>query len=169
MLSLIGDYENQLKQTALIDRLTGLYNRHYMVGRLESAVKEDGPHFVAMIDIDDFKKINDRYGHNAGDYVLVNVARILKDICRDSKVARWGGEEFLVLTSGTVNDNGSLIEKLRASIEKEDFAFGEDHIKVTITAGLADYSGNDSIDKWVNVADENLYKGKKSGKNKVVC
>lgn len=169
MLSLIGDYENKLKQTALIDRLTGLYNRHYMVGRLESAVKEDGPHFVAMIDIDDFKKINDRYGHNAGDYVLVNVARILKDICRDSKVARWGGEEFLVLTSGTVNDNGSLIEKLRASIEKEDFAFGEDHIKVTITAGLADYSGSDSIDKWVNVADENLYKGKKSGKNKVVC
>lgn len=168
MLSLIGDYENQLKQTALIDRLTGLYNRHYMVGRLESATKENGPHSVAMIDIDDFKKINDRYGHNAGDYVLVNVARILKDICRDSKVSRWGGEEFLILTSGTITDNSALIEKLRASIEKEDFAFGEDHIKVTITAGLADYSGNDSIDKWVNVADENLYKGKKTGKNKVV-
>lgn len=168
MLNLIGDYENQLKQTALIDRLTGLYNRHYMVGRLESATKENGPHSVAMIDIDDFKKINDRYGHNAGDYVLVNVARILKDICRDSKVSRWGGEEFLILTSGTISDNSALIEKLRASIEKEDFAFGEDHIKVTITAGLADYSGNDSIDKWVNVADENLYKGKKTGKNKVV-
>ena len=168
MLNLIGDYENQLKQTALIDRLTGLYNRHYMVGRLESAAKETGPHFVAMIDIDDFKKINDRYGHNAGDYVLVNVARILKDICRDSKVSRWGGEEFLILTSGSVSTDASLIEKLRAAIEKEDFAFGEDHIKVTITAGLADYSGSDSIDKWVNVADENLYKGKKSGKNKVV-
>lgn len=168
MLSLIGDYENQLKQTALIDRLTGLYNRHYMVGRLESAAKETGPHFVAMIDIDDFKKINDRYGHNAGDYVLVNVARILKDICRDSKVSRWGGEEFLVLASGSISENGSLIEKLREAIEKEDFAFGEDHIRVTITAGLADYSGNDSIDKWVNIADENLYKGKKSGKNKVV-
>ena len=168
MLSLIGDYENQLKQTALIDRLTGLYNRHYMVGRLESATKENGPHSVAMIDIDDFKKINDRYGHNAGDYVLVNVARILKNICRDCKVSRWGGEEFLILASGTISDNSALIEKLRASIEKEDFAFGEDHIKVTITAGLADYSGNDSIDKWVNVADENLYKGKKTGKNKVV-
>ena len=116
-----------------------------------------------MIDIDDFKKINDRYGHNAGDYVLVNVARILKDICRDSKVSRWGGEEFLILASGTISDNSALIEKLRASIEKEDFAFGEDHIKVTITAGLADYSGNDSIDRWVNVADENLYKGKKTG------
>ena len=99
MLNLIGDYENQLKQTALIDRLTGLYNRHYMVGRLESAVKENGPHSVAMIDIDDFKKINDRYGHNAGDYVLVNVARILKNICRDCKVSRWGGEEFLILAS----------------------------------------------------------------------
>ena len=168
MLNLIGDYENQLKQTALIDRLTGLYNRHYMVGRLESAAKESGSHFIAMIDIDDFKKINDRFGHNAGDYVLVNVARILKDICKDNKVSRWGGEEFLVLASGSISENGSLIEKIRETIEKEDFVFGEDHISVTITAGLSDHSNDSTIDKWVSIADENLYKGKKSGKNKVV-
>ncbi|MBO7336895.1 MAG: diguanylate cyclase, partial [Lachnospiraceae bacterium] len=72
MLSLIGDYENQLKQTAQIDKLTGLYNRHYMVGKLEKSINEGKPMFVTMVDIDDFKKINDRYGHNAGDYVLVN-------------------------------------------------------------------------------------------------
>ena len=168
MLSLIGDYENKLKETALIDRLTGLYNRHYMIGRLESAAKE-APYFIAMLDIDDFKKINDRYGHNAGDYVLVNVARIMKENCRNSKISRWGGEEFLILTPGDIAGGASLIEQLRSAVEKEDFSFGEDHIKVTITAGLADYTGDVSVDKWVNTADENLYKGKKSGKNKVVC
>lgn len=168
MLSLIGDYENKLKETALIDRLTGLYNRHYMIGRLESAAKE-APYFIAMLDIDDFKKINDRYGHNAGDYVLVNVARIMKENCRNSKISRWGGEEFLILTPGDIAGGASLIEQLRSAVEKEDFSFGEDHIKVTITAGLADYTGDISVDKWVNTADENLYKGKKSGKNKVVC
>ena len=168
MLSLIGDYENKLKETALIDRLTGLYNRHYMIGRLESAAKES-PYFIAMLDIDDFKKINDRYGHNAGDYVLVNVARIMKENCRNSKISRWGGEEFLILTPGDIAGGASLIEQLRSAVEKEDFSFGEDHIKVTITAGLADYTGDVSVDKWVNTADENLYKGKKSGKNKVVC
>lgn len=168
MLSLIGDYENKLKETALIDRLTGLYNRHYMIGRLESAAKE-APYFIAMLDIDNFKKINDRYGHNAGDYVLVNVARIMKENCRNSKISRWGGEEFLILTPGDIAGGASLIEQLRSAVEKEDFSFGEDHIKVTITAGLADYTGDVSVDKWVNTADENLYKGKKSGKNKVVC
>ena len=168
MLSLIGDYENKLKETALIDRLTGLYNRHYMIGRLESAAKE-APYFIAMLDIDDFKNINDRYGHNAGDYVLVNVARIMKENCRNSKISRWGGEEFLILTPGDIAGGASLIEQLRSAVEKEDFSFGEDHIKVTITAGLADYTGDVSVDKWVNTADENLYKGKKSGKNKVVC
>ena len=168
MLSLIGDYENKLKETALIDRLTGLYNRHYMISRLESAAKE-APYFIAMLDIDNFKKINDRYGHNAGDYVLVNVARIMKENCRNSKISRWGGEEFLILTPGDIAGGASLIEQLRSAVEKEDFSFGEDHIKVTITAGLADYTGDVSVDKWVNTADENLYKGKKSGKNKVVC
>lgn len=169
MLSLIGDYENQLKQTALIDRLTGLYNRHYMVGRLESATKENGPHSVAMIDIDDFKKINDRYGHNAGDYILINVARIMREVCKDCDISRWGGEEFLIYSSGNLRAKGlPMFETLRQRVESEDFVFGEEHIKVTITSGMAEYTSDSSVDKWVNAADDNLYTGKKTGKNKVV-
>ena len=102
MLSLVHDYEEKLRETAQIDKLTGLYNRHYMVNKLETAAGESKPQFVTLLDIDDFKKINDRYGHNAGDYVLVNVARIMREVCSDGRVSRWGGEEFLILTAGTL-------------------------------------------------------------------
>lgn len=168
MLSLIGDYENKLRETAQIDKLTGLYNRHYMVGKLESSMNGGNPQFITMVDIDDFKKINDRYGHNAGDYVLVNVARIMREVCTESRVSRWGGEEFLILTEGTLDSGLPVIEKFRQRIESEDFIFGEEHIKVTVTSGVSAYSAGTSLDKWVSTADDNLYKGKKSGKNQVV-
>ena len=169
MLSLIGDYESKLSKAAHTDRLTGLYNRHFMMTELESSMKNDVPLFVAMIDIDDFKKINDRYGHNAGDYVLVNVSRIMREVCSDWKISRWGGEEFLILSSG--KDSAGVIpviETLRKRVESEDFVFGEDHIKVTITVGVAGYDGGSSVDRWVKAADDNLYAGKNSGKNMVV-
>ncbi len=169
MLSLIGDYEKKLKDTAHTDRLTGLYNRHFMISELESSVKEGGTLFVAMIDIDDFKMINDRYGHNAGDYVLVNVSRIMREVCPDCSISRWGGEEFLVLSSGR-NREGfiALIEALRKRVDAEDLIFGDDHIKVSVTAGIGDYTEGISVDHWVKTADDNLYTGKKSGKNRVV-
>ena len=169
MLSLIGDYENKLKDAALIDKLTGLYNRHYMMEKLEKTVYDSGHKFVTMIDIDDFKKINDRYGHNAGDYILINVARIMREVCKDCDISRWGGEEFLIYSSGNLRAKGlPMFETLRQRVESEDFVFGEEHIKVTITSGLAEYTSDSSVDKWVNAADDNLYTGKKTGKNKVV-
>ena len=169
MLSLIGDYENKLKDAALIDKLTGLYNRHYMMEKLEKTVNDSGPKFVTMIDIDDFKKINDRYGHNAGDYILINVARIMREVCKDCDISRWGGEEFLIYSSGNLRAKGlPMFETLRQRVESEDFVFGEEHIKVTITSGMAEYTSDSSVDKWVNAADDNLYTGKKTGKNKVV-
>ena len=169
MLSLIGDYESKLKKAAHTDRLTGLYNRHYMITELEDSVKDGKMLFAAMVDIDDFKMINDNYGHNAGDYVLVNVARIMREVCKDCRISRWGGEEFLILSSGKDRARViSLIEALREKVSSEDFVFGDDHIKVTITAGIAEFTGDTSVDKWVKAADDNLYSGKKSGKNKVV-
>ncbi len=169
MLSLIGDYENKLKDAALVDKLTGLYNRHYMMEKLEKTVNDSGPKFVTMIDIDDFKKINDRYGHNAGDYILINVARIMREVCKDCDISRWGGEEFLIYSSGNLRAKGlPIFETLRQRIESEDFVFGEEHIKVTITSGMAEYTSDSSVDKWVKAADDNLYTGKKTGKNKVV-
>ena len=168
MLSLIGDYEKKLTDVAHTDRLTGLYNRHFMMTELESSVTDGSKLFVAMIDIDDFKKINDTYGHNAGDYVLVNVSRIMREVCTGCRISRWGGEEFLILYSGIIRENViSLADTLRKRIASEDFFFGDNHIKVTITVGLAEYNGG-NVDNWVKVADDNLYSGKKSGKNKIV-
>lgn len=170
MLSLIGDYENKLQKTALTDRLTGLYNRHYMMKELESSMKNGGSLFIAMIDIDDFKMINDRYGHNAGDYVLVNVSRIMHEVCSDCRISRWGGEEFLVLSSGRNREDFiALIETLRKRVDAEDLVFGDDHIKVSVTAGIGDYTVGITVDRWVKAADDNLYTGKKSGKNMVIA
>ena len=169
MLSLIGDYENKLQDAALKDQLTGLYNRRYMQDELERVSTEGKEYFLAMVDIDDFKQINDQHGHNAGDYVLSNVARIMKETCTMSRISRWGGEEFLILTSGPISGTGlELIETLRKRIESEDFVFEDTHISVTITSGLAEFTADRSVDKWVDEADDKLYLGKGSGKNKVV-
>ena len=169
MLSLIGDYENKLQDAALKDQLTGLYNRRYMQDELERVSTEGKEYFLAMVDIDDFKQINDQHGHNAGDYILSNVARIMTDTCTKSRISRWGGEEFLILTSGPISGTGlELIETLRKNIESEDFVFEDTHISVTITSGLAEFTADRSVDKWVDEADDKLYLGKGSGKNKVV-
>ncbi len=170
MLRIVRDSEKNLEKLAHRDQLTGLFNRHYMITKLEASMKAGGDAFLAMADIDDFKNINDKYGHNAGDYVLRNVSRIMGEVCTESKIARWGGEEFLLLTSGNVVSDGiPLIEKLRSAIENEDFEFEGEHIKVTVTSGLAGVKGASSVDEWVKVSDDNLYIGKNSGKNKVVC
>ena len=122
-----------------------------------------------MSDIDNFKKINDQYGHNAGDYILVSIANILREACDDIIVSRWGGEEFLILVSGIDEDQVLAgIEKLRKNIESEDFVFEDRHIKVTITSGVAARAKGQSIDNWINDADNKLYTGKNTGKNKVV-
>ena len=169
MLKMITASENQLTDMAHTDRLTGLYNRHFMITKLETTLKDDKPHFIAMADIDHFKKINDTYGHNTGDYVLENVAKIMKDVCKDCEISRWGGEEFVILSDGEADKDGvALLEKLRKAIESEDFFFEDQHIKVTITAGIASANDHTSVDLWVNDADEKLYFGKNNGRNRVV-
>lgn len=169
MLQMITDSENELELLAHQDQLTKLYNRHYMMDKLEEALNEGETSYLAIIDIDDFKMINDTYGHNAGDYVLRNVARIMKEVCDKSLISRWGGEEFLILSAGDVNSNGrTLIERLRSKIEDEDFTFNDQHIKVTITAGLSALERGRSVDDWIKESDDNLYSGKRNGKNQVV-
>lgn len=169
MLKMVGDYENKLTMIAHTDRLTGLYNRHFMMMKLEDTIKEGKKIFVTMSDIDNFKQINDHYGHNAGDYVLRTISQLMKENCSNSEISRWGGEEFLILSEGDVATNGyDMIEKLRKVIESYDFVFESDKIAVTITSGIADYRNEQSVDAWINEADEKLYIGKNSGKNKVV-
>lgn len=161
------DSEEKLKEMSFVDRLTGLYNRHYMMDVLENAVQENTHEVVAMIDIDDFKKINDIYGHNAGDYVLRRMADIMKDTCSDAVISRWGGEEFLLLIEKQ-SDADQMMENLRKAVEKNAFTYEDQAIDVTVTIGAEDREDKTSIDKWIRAADNKLYIGKNSGKNKVV-
>lgn len=159
--------EEAMKQMSYVDHLTGLYNRHYMMEQLSAIDSFDPSAAVIMIDIDDFKKINDIYGHNAGDYVLKNLSDIMRSSCEGNVISRWGGEEFLILSTGS-KDIHSRMGDLRKKVESTDFVFDGNKIDVTITIGLAEKKDTRSIDKWIQRADEKLYQGKNSGKNVVI-
>lgn len=171
--TIIGS-EEKLNRIALMDNLTGLHNRHFMMDKLEAVEEDKSNAYIAMIDIDGFKGINDVYGHNAGDLVLKKLADIMQKECADFETSRWGGEEFLILITEEAEKNLSesfimeRMEKLRKSIEKTEFVYEEKNIKVTVTIGAAERDGWPTIERWVDAADDKLYKGKNSGKNQVV-
>ena len=164
----IDDTENKLAKMALVDKLTGLYNRHYLLSRLDGLNKEElSDYWIAILDIDNFKKVNDVYGHNCGDYVLKNIAETARDECSNCTVCRWGGEEFIILaSSGRCPD--SILESLREKISGLRMNFEEQDIHVTVTIGTEKYSPDRNVDAWISEADRKLYFGKNNGKNQVV-
>ncbi len=163
---------------ATTDAVTGLYNRHYMASHLdtlfEAAVKNDKVMSLAMLDIDHFKKVNDSYGHAAGDEVLGEFARrIARNVRGVDLAARYGGEEFVVIMPDTSIEAAlQIAERLRVAVEEEKFELpGEDPpIPVTVSVGLACMgaenikSGNDLLE----LADSALYEAKDVGRNRVV-
>ena len=164
--NIIGS-EDRLEKLAMADNLTGLYNRHYMHTKLEESEEGKEPYYVAIVDIDDFKKVNDKYGHNAGDQILKGVADAMVAVFMESMVCRWGGEEFLILDKDA--ESGiRMLEELRHRVEETVFDFEGQQIKVTLTTGMASSEEAESIDKIIQTADDRLYAGKNSGKNKVV-
>ena len=157
--------EEKLEQMALIDNLTGLYNRHYLLAFLDH-IETNAPEerWLAILDIDDFKKVNDTYGHNCGDMILHQVADIVKLTCRNCIVCRWGGEEFIIL-SNKRECSPDVLETLRQTIAEEEFKFENESIHITVTIGVAQFDGEPTNDGWISKADERLYHGKKNGKN----
>ena len=149
------------------DELTGLPNRYY-VSRNSGKFTQNG-WWVAMLDIDDFKAINDTYGHNFGDEILRSIAQILNDSLPDATACRWGGEEFLLF--GCESEMDIMFDRLnrfRSKVERHTFVSGELQIRLTVTIGLEPYEPGTSLDDWINAADKKLYVGKRTGKNKVV-
>lgn len=169
VVELVLNSEKKLTAMAQIDKLTGLYNRHYMMdyltGTYNAIVNTDKQYIIAMSDIDNFKKINDTYGHNAGDYVLKRMSELIREVCSECTFARWGGEEFIYITS---SEDAGVFEKLRSRIEQEKFVYDNNVIPVTITIGAARFNDFKSIDNWISRADEKLYYGKNNGKNVVI-
>ena len=169
MIKGITDSEDKLKALAMKDNLTGLYNRHYILKQLETTSGKNDEYFVAMADIDDFKKVNDTYGHNAGDYILKTVAEIMREACDNVLVSRWGGEEFLIILPNCNGDNAFVaLERVRRTIQKSVVKVGDKEIKVTMTFGLTEFGFHQDIDKVIKEADEKLYYGKSNGRNQVV-
>ena len=165
--------EEELRKAAYMDRLTGLYNRHYMIDKLDDTIETIEESYLAMLDIDKFKSINDKYGHNAGDYILEKLAETMKVNCDSETISRWGGEEFLILGSAdektdTLTFACDKMEKLRQIVENTEFIYNDQRINVTVTIGVAEGKKGQSVDNWVQTADSNLYKGKNSGRNQVV-
>ena len=122
---------------------------------------------MIFLDIDYFKSLNDRYGHDCGDQALFSVAQGIKDCvrCNDS-VFRYGGEEFVVLLNGANSQNAeSLAERIRSHIESKLFNYAGTDIKITVSLGISTFMGNDNRDSFVKRADQALYQAKQDGRN----
>lgn len=159
-----------LNRVAYRDELTGLYNRRFMVEKLAQDLMEpDRQDALVMIDVDDFKHVNDCYGHDAGDMVLVCIANIMESVCRRHKVVRWGGEEFLIiLMAVTKQECYEVCEEIRKEIQAFPFLQGNTTFYCTVTLGISLYDKEQSFKMNMTHADMALYRGKKTGKNRTV-
>ena len=166
----LEDANQALETLANTDPLTGIYNRRKMLDMLKTEIKRSqryGNTFsVIMFDVDDFKNINDQYGHQVGDEVLVNLSKIAMAEARDTDLlSRWGGEEFLLFCPET-NEQGSgeIAERIRKSTETTEVSDG---VKITISVGVATHQTEDTLDKILNRVDKAMYHAKENGKNQV--
>jgi len=168
-------FQKQMYESALRDGLTKAFNKKYFTDRLESeftfAVRHVAPLTLVLFDIDHFKKVNDTYGHQAGDYVLSEISTLLTGALRAEDVfARYGGEEFAVICRGSDVTQGQIVaERMRKAVEVHKFVFEGTHIPLTISvgvAGLPDAAVKDAAE-LVSLADQSLYKSKHGGRNRV--
>jgi len=174
MSNVLKSVIGELTRQSTTDVLTKLYNRRELLRLSINAYKssiEDNKHFsILMIDIDHFKKINDSYGHDCGDFVLKTFGQILKMLTRnEDKVVRYGGEEFVALIRyDEEKDVLKYIKRIKNLIEKNNFVFNDIKIKIKFCAGVSLRQNYDSYDKTISFADKLLYKAKHTGRNKII-
>ena len=167
-------YHEEIYQMTIIDGLTRAHNKRYFIENLDRELARCGrnrrPVSLVMFDIDHFKKINDTHGHLTGDHVLKELAgRVRTRIRKEEIFARYGGEEFVVLLPEAANANAiEFAEQLRRLVERQTFEFEGDSIPVTISCGVATVAEEMPSEGFIKIADENLYKAKRNGRNKVV-
>ncbi len=170
-VNILEKKNEQLSMDATEDALTGLLNRRGFLPIIEDLMKDKNNHFcVSFCDIDNFKRINDTYGHDGGDEVLRHIASMIKREMHGCQVCRWGGEEIVILMKDyDLAVAKEKMEYLRKSIEASQTVFFNKYISATITIGLEEI--NDSYnepDDIIKVADERMYYGKQHGKNIVI-
>jgi len=164
-------YNEKLEAMANTDTLTKLWNRLHLMHYIEKKVT-DSYNFMAIAigDIDFFKKVNDTYGHECGDEVLRVLASIFKKQMEGhGVVARWGGEEFIFVFEGVNGDEAQVkLLNLQNAVRKAVIRYEELELKVTMTFGLVEYEPSMSLDDNIKIADERLYIGKESGRDRII-
>lgn len=193
LLDKLRSTNEKLNYIATHDALTGLSNRHSLWKYFEELEESGESYCIVMGDLDDFKKINDTYGHDCGDVVLKSVASIIIENTKDNELAcRWGGEEMLIVMRGGHEDCYTRISVIKSAISSLGISSEGRPVKVTMTFGFADSSEEEAaleelsvavssegsytktphriaIDSLISMVDKRLYVGKRSGKNVIVC
>jgi len=166
----VTEQSRRLKDMAITDPLTGAYNRRYLELQLEQVLETwtryQRPASVLLIDIDHFKRINDKFGHGVGDTAIKNLVEVIsRNIRNVDTLCRYGGEEFVVLLAETpLSKARPVAEKLRAAVENTRVV---PEVGMTISVGVCDVSVADGVDHWLNLADAALYLAKRNGRNRV--
>lgn len=164
--------DSSLQQLASRDSLTGVYNRHALVYNFERYRRKSVqlPMSLLILDLDYFKQVNDQYGHDVGDKVLMQAAALI-DACSDENpVYRIGGEEFCIALRNTSNEEAlQKAERIRKAIEECDFFSTENPIALTASIGVYQCDPFSSLEKVLHIADMELYKAKKNGRNQVMA
>ena len=178
--NLIAAVKSRAQRTALLvsyiiqDGLTNLLNHSYSLTQLELEIarahREHHPIVVAMLDLDDFKRVNDTYGHPIGDMVLKKLARFMSDMLRHTDfIGRYGGEEFIIIFPNTNLTNAvRLCNKIREKFSAHSFKAEGLEFNVTLSAGLADYPTHQTVDALIAAADRALYQAKLKGRNRIL-
>lgn len=171
-------FHDELYRMGVMDPVTNIYNKRYFTERLKqefSLAKRNKTELsLVMIDLDFFKKINDTYGHLAGDFILGKLSGVFSSMTRDEDiVARYGGEEFVAILPGS-GEEGAVIcaERIREKIAQTSFIFEREKINITVSIGIATLDENNffgSYEDFIEAADNCLYRSKKNGRNCTTC
>ena len=171
----LTELDRSLDLATRIDPMTGLTNRRHIKEMVEQeysrAERHDRTFSIILADIDSFKRINDTYGYNAGDDVLVEIARVFNGCVRNEDVcARWGGEEFLILLPETTIDGAlAVAQKIHESVAMTEFKAYKPGIRITISIGLSEYKPGQALLECVSRAEHALQKAKKAGRNRYIA
>lgn len=171
----LKNLNEELKELSTKDFLTQLYNRRYFSETsskmLNLSIRNSDKISIILCDIDNFKEINDTYGHGIGDKVIVSLANILKDNSRQTDIiARYGGEEFILLLYNTeIKYTEKIAENIRKIVEKIEIITNKNRLKYTLSLGIAEFNAtlDNDLEATINRADKALYKAKINGKNRV--
>ncbi len=160
-----GDLKNLIEN----DPLTTLFNRRSCNNKLKAMENDKIDYSVVMCDVDWFKRINDNYGHDAGDHVLIKISQLIMDNIKDCGFAsRWGGEEFLLIYQLDHDGTKTRVEQLQKAIREYDFTYGDNEIRITMTFGVEAGHKEESYEERIKRADNKLYIGKNNGRDQIV-